>query len=121
MNKIESIIISLVNYVVLFIGIPFIVLPLTNEFFTLVSVCVWMVMFSIFCALKGKKAKYFLLRFLSLFCFVMFYHPNGIYGIDDGGCLDFSPAWLDALIVVFVICVVQYGITAAIGYIVRGK
>lgn len=100
--------IAVCNYFILFIFLPFFVLELTTETVTICILILWSIVFPFLASQKGVKPVYFFKQMLLFYLLVMLYHPRGIYGIFTGGSLDFSPAWLDALYIIFFISIGQF-------------
>ena len=106
-KKTAWIIIAVVNYLMLFLVFPHVVLELASETICTVGIVLWVILSAVIISLKNVQSKNFLLQAFPLYPLVMVYHPRGIYGIHTGGTLDFSPAWLDALVFVLFISFAQ--------------
>ena len=87
-----------VSYCVMFLLLP-LAGELINETFATICVILFCLLFPVFAITQSIRPRHFFFQWPVLYSLVMMYHPKGIYGIHTGGMLDFSPAWLDALMI----------------------
>ena len=107
------IIFPLLNYVVAFVFLPFSILQVTSELFTLISLAFWLVAVAIW-ERRYLKIRHIFLGIVLMWILVLVYCPDGLYGIGNDGILDFSPKEIDALFVCSAIALFQVTVTVAI-------
>lgn len=99
-----------INYFIAFVVLPFFVLKISSELFTLITLTLWLIAAA---ALERKhlKIRHILFGIIPMWLLVLVYCPDGLYGIGNDGILDFSPKEFDALVVCTVISLVQVVVT----------
>lgn len=96
-------------YIVLFLGFSFLWEKLDDDNIALVIVIIISIFIYSFIYYKTNfKFYYWLVGILPMWFLATLYHPHNLFGISDGGVLDWTPASFDALIFSFLLLIVQY-------------
>ena len=96
-------------YIVLFLGFSFLWEKLDDDNIALVIVIIISIFIYSFIYYKTNfKFYYWLVGILPMWFLATLYHPHHLFGISDGGVLDWTPASFDALIFSFLLLIVQY-------------
>lgn len=109
-RRLPIFIFPMINYFMAFVVLPFFVLKISSESFTLLTLALWLI--AVTCLeRKYLKIRHILFGIIPMWLLVLVYCPNGLYGIGNDGILDFSPKEFDALLVCTAISLVQVAVT----------
>ena len=105
-SKLTVLFFSMINYFMAFVLLPFFVLKISSESFTLIALALWLVVATVL-EWKYLKIRHILWGIIPMWLLVLVYCPNGLYGIGSDGILDFSPKEIDAFAVCTMIAMFQ--------------
>ena len=109
-SKLPVFIFPMINYFMAFVLLPFFVLKVSSESFTLIILILWLIAVTAF-ERKYLKIRHILFGIIPMWLLVLIYCPDGLYGIESAGILDFSPKEFDAFMVCTAIALVQVVVT----------
>ena len=107
---IELLLLPIINYLIGFIILPYSILKLCGELTCMITygilIFVTTVLFKIY------KIKFHFFTNVGIMLLLIILHcPQDLYGISDGGLLDFTPKYVDAFFICILISVIQFVIT----------
>lgn len=92
----KAALISGAAYLFSFIFVPYVILSFANEIVAIAAVVASAVILAAGAAVWELKPRWLWLSIPLMWALIMAYCPEGLYGIESGGNLDFFPASLDA-------------------------
>lgn len=115
---IELLLLPIINYLIGFIILPYTILKLCGELACVISYGILILIITVLFKIYKIKFHFFINVGIMLLL-IMLYCPRDLYGISDGGMLDFTPKCVDALFICILISIVQFVITKLLQLIFR--
>ena len=97
-------------YIILFIGFSFLwkTLNIDNNISLTLVISLAILIYICICTKTSFKFYYWLLGIIPMTFLATIYHPHDLFGISNGGTLDFTPAIFDSFIFSVLLCLIQY-------------